>query len=221
MSTRPAPRADERDAEAVYRRVATLVRDWRPDPAAGFTVARDLAGHLDGRLNADRAGEERVAVEVGGDRPYDVLVAGTVAVVVYRDFGPGTVSEFSAVVGEIARTCEYLVVYAHDLPERDLDRWRMGKARYTADRSALSGVSYVRGGPGDGGTAAGDGWPSRLWHYAEPLVALLAILIGVEAGVILNLEFGGLAPLMGPVASLATILALTAVLVLLYERTEV
>jgi hypothetical protein len=206
------------DPERLYERVVTLLRAWDPDDR-GFGLDRSLQRHLRRHLH-DEFPERLPRVETDtGIQAYDVVVDGTVAVVVYREFGSDAVSEFRRTVQADRTRCEYLVVYALDLPEKDLGRWRMGKLRYTAERSGFDAITYLR--HADAAPDEGSEWPSVLWRYAEPIVALLAIVIGLEVAVLLNLQFGAVEPLMGPLATAVTVLVLAGLLVLIYEQTEI
>lgn len=215
--SQPRP-ATPADSEATYRRVVDALQKWKIDPGAGFTAERQLASYLDCALADDGVGRARHEVGVTTSGAADVAVDGTVAVLLFREFGPGVIAGFPGVVADVATSYDYLVVLGYDLPDRDLDRWRMGKARYTASRADLEDVSYLAYAQGE--TTPSPGWPSVLWHYAEPLIALLAILIGVEIAVLLQLQADGLM-LLGPAATLATALVLMATLVLVYERTDI
>lgn len=206
------------DPERLYERVVAHLRTWDPDDR-GFGLDRSLQRHLRERLHDEfPARMPRVETDTGL-QAYDVVVDGTVAVVVYRDFDPGAVSEFRRTVQADRTRCDYLVVYALDLPEKDLGRWRMGKLRYTAERSGFDDITYLR--HADAAPDEGSGWPSVLWRYAEPIVAVLSIVIGLEIAILLNLEFGAFAPMMGPLATAVTVLVLAGLLVLIYEQTEI
>lgn len=203
---------------ATYRRVVDAIQDWRIDRTDGFTVERQLASHLERALDAGPAGG-RHHVRITPSRAADVAVDDAVAVLLYREFGPNDIGRFRSVVTDVGETYDYLVVVGYDLPDRDLDRWRMGKVRYTASRANLADVTHLSHSRGEASPTRD--WPSTLWQYAEPLVALLAIVIGVEIAVLLQLRFGGFGGLGGPVATALTALVLMVALVLLYERTEV
>lgn len=205
------------DAERLYERVVALLGEWEPDDA-GFGLDRSLKRYLRERLHAEfPARQPRVETDAGL-HAYDVVVDRTVAVTVYREFAPGSVADFRRTVQADRTRCEYLVVYALDLPEKDLGRWRMGKLRYTAERSGFDDITYLRHAETD--DDPGGGWPSTLWRYAEPIVAVLAIVIGLEIAVVLELEFGEFTPVVGPLATAVTVLVLAALLVLVYEETE-
>ncbi|MFC7046402.1 hypothetical protein ACFQH6_14200 [Halobacteriaceae archaeon GCM10025711] len=181
--------ATARDLDETFRQVVAAVRAWEPDTATTLPIATDLQSHLDRSL-AD-AERHEVRAHPGGES-VDVSVDGTIAVAVFREFNAGTVGEFQNVVGAISQRFDYLVIYGFDLPAKDLDRWRMGKLKYTADRSNVRDIAYVRRSEGVEETTSS--WPSGLWRFAEATVAVLAVLIGIEIGFLLELWFGGTAP---------------------------
>jgi len=209
--------APDDDPATTFDAVADLLRAWNPDERTGLTLQRELRLYLKDRLQ-DRL-DRLVSVETNtGLQSYDVVVDGAVAVKLYREFGPGVVGDFRRLTQANVTSCPFLVVFALDLPEPDLDRWRMGKLRYTASRSGYEDIAYILHGRGPEPETSS--WPSTLWHYSEAIVALLAVVIGVELAVILNLQFGNLQPLVGPAATLATVVVLMTFLVLIYERTD-
>lgn len=217
-SVSQASRETTAEDAATYRRVVDAIQDWRIDRTDGFTVESQLASHLERALDAGPAGG-RHDVRTTPSRAADVAVDDAVAVLLYREFGPNAIGRFRSVVTDVGETYDYLVVVGYDLPERDIDRWRMGKARYTASRANLADVTHLSHSRGEASPTRD--WPSTLWHYAEPLVALLAIVIGVEIAVLLQLRVGGVGSLLGPAATLGTALVLMVLLVLVYERTDV
>lgn len=209
------------DDSRLYERVVDLLRAWNPDVGREFGLDRALQRYLRNHLH-DEFPDRLPRVETDtGLASYDVVVDRTVAVKLYREFGSGVVSEFRRLTQAETVRYDYLVVCALDLPEADLDRWRMGKLRYTAERSGFEDITYLRHAEPAADPAAESRWPSALWHYAEVIVALCSILIGLEIAVLLQLEFGSLAPMMGPLATGATVLVLAGLLVLVYEQTEI
>lgn len=211
-------RAPDAASAAVYRRVVDALQEWSLDTTIRLPVEHQLVSTLDDALNGGAPrGAKRHTVRAPSAGVADVAVDDTVAVFLFWDFGPGTISAFSGQVSAISATYDYLVVLGYDLPDRDVDRWRMGKARYTAERSDLEGITYLTHTTDE--ETSTTGWPSTLWYYAEPLVALLAIIVGLEIAVIIQLRSGDPSPLLGPVATGATVLVLMGLLVLVYERT--
>lgn len=209
------------DDRRLYERVVDLVGDWDPDTSGDFGLERELQRYLRQHLH-DEFPETLPRVETDtGLASYDVVVDRTIAVKLYREFASGTVSEFRRLTQADSVRCDYLVIYALDLPEADLGRWRMGKLRYTADRSGFEDITYLRHASPTVDPAAESRWPSALWHYAEVIVALCAIVIGLEIAVLLNLQFGDVSPIMGPLATGVTVLVLAGLLVLVYEQAEI
>ncbi len=209
------------DDSRLYQRVVELLRAWDPDASGDFGLERELQRYLRRHLHEEFPGAlPRVETDTGL-ASYDVVVDRTVAVKLYREFASGTVSEFRRLTQADSVRCDYLVIYALDLPEADLGRWRMGKLRYTADRSGFEDIAYLRHATQAAEPVAESRWPTALWHYAEVIVALCAVLIGLEIAVLLNVEFGGLSPIMGPLATAVMVLVLAGLLVLVYEQTEI
>jgi len=209
------------DDDRLYQRVVDLLSEWNPDDVGDFGLERELQRYLRRHLH-DEFPDALPRVETDtGLASYDVVVGQAVAVKCYREFASGTVSEFRRLTQADSTRYPYLVICALDLPDADLGRWRMGKLRYTASRSGFDDITYLRHASETADPATDSRWPTALWHYAEVIVALCAILIGLEIAVLLNLEFGGLAPIMGPLTTGATVLVLAGLLVLVYEQTEI
>lgn len=197
------------DSTPVHEAVVDALSAFEHPMSDKRTFDRRLAEFLESRL-ADRGVD--VPTEYTPRGPADVTV-GDVGVLVFTDFSHAKTVELRT---NAPRFQEFgsLVVYGYRLPTRDLDRWRMGEFKYEALGLKLDEVTFLRRNP-DTGSVEETGWPSRLWRFAEAVVALLAIVIGIELAVLYQ-AFGGQAP--SAEITLVAVVGLSALLVFLYER---
>jgi len=198
-------------SEGVYDAVTDVLSDWQSPLTDKRTFNRRLAEALEEELR-DRGFD--VPVEHTPRSPCDVQVGDDIGVIVFTDFSRANTVDLRSKSDAIRSNYDELVVFGYALPARDLDRWRMGEFKYEALGLDLDEVTFLRRGPTDDDDD-GFEWPSRLWRFAEVVVALLAIVIGVELAVLYQV-FGGQAP--GAGVTFVAVVALSAVLVYLYER---
>ncbi|MGB9986628.1 hypothetical protein [Salarchaeum japonicum] len=198
------------DENAVHEAVVDLLSRWESPVANKRVFNQRLAAHLESELD-DRGLD--VSVERTAQGPCDITVD-SVGVLVFTDFSHADSVELHAQSDRIQERVDTLVVFGYLLPERDLDRWRMGEFKYEAMGLDMEEVTFLRRNPTTE-TVEEHGWPSRVWRFAVAVVALLSIVIGVELAILYQ-AFGGAAP--SPELTLAAVVVLSALLVFLYER---
>ncbi|GAA0652297.1 hypothetical protein [Salarchaeum japonicum] len=201
------------DENAVHDMVVDLLSEWESPVADKRVFTRRLTTYLSEEL-ADRGLD--MAVERTAQGPCDIVV-GDVGVLVFTDFSHADTIELRSQSDRIRERVETLVVFGYLLPERDLDRWRMGEFKYEAMGLRLDEVTFLRRDPKTE-TVEEHGWPSRVWRFAIAVVALLSIVIGIELAILYQ-AFGGVAP--SPEFTLAAVVVLSALLVFIYERIPV
>ncbi|MEE6211114.1 hypothetical protein U3A55_13270 [Salarchaeum sp. III] len=198
------------DENAVHDAVVDLLSEWESPVTDKRVFSQRLATYLAEGV-ADRGFD--VSVDRTARGPCDVVV-GDVGVLVFTDFSHADTVELRSQSERIRDRVDTLVVFGYLLPERDLDRWRMGEFKYEAMGLRLDEVTFLRRDPRTE-TVEEHGWPSRVWRFAVGVVALLSIVIGIELAVLYQ-AFGGAAP--SPELTLAAVVVLSALLVFIYER---
>lgn len=198
--------------EEIHRAAVEAIEEWDYSMESHHQLVRDLRDYLNGRVPG--------LVTRPADSLCD-LSAGDVGFLIYTDFDSKASAELKRHGDHLSDTYDYLIIYGHDLSAEDFDRWRMGEFKHAALGLDLEDVTFIRHSE-DTGTAVGENaWPSRVWRFAQAIVALLAIVIGLELAVLYQLEFARGYAQMGPVPTFIIVVALSTALVWLYNKVNV
>ena len=191
-------------SEDTFERVVETVDGWTSDTFGYGSVTRGAQRALDRALNAGTASPwERDIVERGyacGD--LDLVVNGTIGVVVVRQFTQGEATNFNWSIRSHARAYDYLVVYLHGIPRRHSDRWRHVAHKQTARRLGVEAIEFVHAPQRDPSTeAAADSHPAAALAGPAAQMLLLGTVVAttrdpaVVVAVLLLLVVVSLAPL--------------------------
>lgn len=174
-------------------------------------LVRDLRDYLNGRAPS---------LVTRPAHSYCDLAVGDVGILVYTDFGKQASEDLKRTSNKLSETYDYLVFYGHNLPANDFDRWRMGEFKHAALGLDMEDIEFIRYLE-DSGTPEENVWPSRIWRFAQAIMAFLAIVIGLELAVIYNLQFAEGYTQLGAVPTFVAVLGLSASLVWVYDLVSV
>ncbi|GGM70402.1 hypothetical protein J2752_001827 [Halarchaeum rubridurum] len=198
-----------------YERVVDALAGWRSDAE----YRRNLIGSL--RTYLDDVVEPPV-VRRADSAPCDLAVDG-VGIVVYTDYGRSDATDLRVRGDHFSREYDYLVCYGYDLPNDDLDRWRVGKAKTHLLGQGVEDVQFVRNEVrGDEALVEEKSpWPVRFWRFGEAVVALLAVVIGLELAIIARLRAPSLVAAFDPTLTLGLVVAFAAAFTIVRELVAV
>lgn len=102
-----------------YERIVDALAEWRSDAEYRRDLVGALRRHLDDVLAPP-------VVRRADSAPCDLAV-GSIGIIVFTDYGRSAATDLRTRGDHFSREYDYLVCYGYDLPNDDLDRWRIGK----------------------------------------------------------------------------------------------
>lgn len=210
-----ADRGSDEHAERLRDAAVGVLDDWTP--AATDAIAfRQAARHRLRAGLADRGLDQYRVVDGSNWSAFDLVVGDAVGVNVYTEFTLATVRQLRFLLAGPDAPYDHVVIYAYDLPDADLDRWRTVKSRFRRENTDFASVTLLHVDPG---SSDPDDDTAAALHYVEVVAAVAALVAGAA---VLSLVEGSLGvverPLVWTVNVLVALLCVGA-LALLRSRT--
>lgn len=204
------------DRPGVEDAVTAAVRTWAPTGTSRIEARYSLVEHLQSELAA--AGRERAAARVASipaSEFCDVRIGTTVGVKLYSEFTTVTARQLRQLAWRDELPYDHLVLVGYGLPEGHRDTWRIVETRIaTASESPdVQSIEFVLPAEQDGPDTSDDA--RTAWHYAEPVTALVLLVVGTVTVALLRLDFGSANAVVAAVVTVLASLVLVSIFGLL------
>lgn len=199
----------------VLETVTAALRTRGQSSVSAVGARRALTDYLESELDA--AGRSEAAARVTSlptSEFCDLRIGTTTGIKLYSEFTTTTARTLRLLAWRGDLPYDHLVLFGQDLPEKHRDTWRIAETRIaTADSPpGVQQILFVRNTDGDTSTTETE---RNLWHYGEPVTALLLVVVG--AGVVgLQLDYG--IAVLTAIVTILVALVLLAIYGLLRER---
>lgn len=199
-----------------FERTVALLDRWKPTFEPPLSVQSAARLHLENELR-DGAGRP-VSVEPRPESDAcDLLVDGSVGVLVYREFSVSDARQLRLLAGVTDLPYDSLVVYGYDIPENHLDSWRVIESKFTASSLGVREITFVRFADVGPDAEVSHGVTSTIDHYAESIVGLVTLVCAVGIFTAAGVDFGVLHTVVSALTAILTVLVNVSLFALLRD----
>lgn len=185
-------RPDGRTGREVFRATTHAVEAWAgQETVPSSCVPVHVGAHVESSLNdvVEDVWEREVVERPSDTTAADIVVNGTVGVVVVTDFPADCLAVAGQYLDDYVAQYRYLVVYAHELSEREATRLRTAEQRYLDAELDLRGFEVVsRASPSSGNgcerndRSQSSGRPTGVAAGLGVAAAAAAVVAGLAGG---------------------------------------